>query len=196
MGDLLPSSPGSPPMRTHCEIEGVGPSRTKSCHHPGGLTKELGGAVTVQVVPLQENSGNIVRPPMTFPWVLEVPDGKELKGLKSVHRVSRRLTCYQRDTHIRDGAVGQLNVQGILAAIGPVSLRHGECRLRASLSQIWWNVDLDPHLFRELGRAIGVVRLGVRARDEDTAVREKGSLTKILARDETGECSTTHLRMV
>lgn len=63
----LPSSAGSPPMRTHCENEGVGPSRTKSWCQPGGETKAFGGAVTVQLVPAQVNSGNRILLPMALP---------------------------------------------------------------------------------------------------------------------------------
>lgn len=44
----------------------------KSMCHPGGDTFALGGASMVQVAPLQENAGKIVREPMAFPWVLEV----------------------------------------------------------------------------------------------------------------------------
>jgi len=68
----LPRSPGSPPIRTHCEWEGVGPSRTNICCQPGGQTYVLGGAVTVQVFPLQENSGKIVLDPILLPCVLDV----------------------------------------------------------------------------------------------------------------------------
>lgn len=32
----------------------------------------FGGATTVQVLPLQENSGNSVRAPIALPWVEEV----------------------------------------------------------------------------------------------------------------------------
>ena len=32
----------------------------------------FGGAVIVQVVPLQENAGKSIFDPMVFPWVLEV----------------------------------------------------------------------------------------------------------------------------
>lgn len=67
----LPSCAGSPPIRTHWEWEGVGPSRMKSWCQPGGDTFTFGGAVIVQVVPEHENAGNIVRLPIVFPWVLE-----------------------------------------------------------------------------------------------------------------------------
>ena len=40
----FPSSPGSPPMRTQCENDGVGPSSTNSWCHPGGATAAFGGA--------------------------------------------------------------------------------------------------------------------------------------------------------
>ena len=62
-------------MRTQCENDGVGPSRTNSWCHPGGATAEFGGAVTVQVLPAHENAGKIVRPPMLFPCVLDVAAG-------------------------------------------------------------------------------------------------------------------------
>ena len=68
----LPSWPGSPPMRTQAECEGVGPSRTKSWYQAGGDTWELGGATTVQVVPAQENSGKSVRASMALPCVEDV----------------------------------------------------------------------------------------------------------------------------
>jgi hypothetical protein len=56
----LPTSAGSPPMRTHVAFEGVGPSRINNMNHPGGLAFAFGGAVIVQVFPAQENSGKIV----------------------------------------------------------------------------------------------------------------------------------------
>lgn len=58
-------------MRTHCEIDGVGPSRINSMNHPGEQTWEFGGAVIVQVNPSQLKAGKIVREPMLFPCVLE-----------------------------------------------------------------------------------------------------------------------------
>jgi len=39
---------------------------------PGGETPALGGAVIVQVVPVQENAGKMVLEPMVLPCVLEV----------------------------------------------------------------------------------------------------------------------------
>jgi hypothetical protein len=56
----LPNSAGSPPMRTHVAIEGVGPSRINNMNHAGGLAFWLGGAVIVHVFPAQENAGKIV----------------------------------------------------------------------------------------------------------------------------------------
>ena len=61
-------------MRTQAECDGVGPSRIQSWCHPGGETNALGGAVIVQVFPLQENSGKRVRASMALPWVEEVAD--------------------------------------------------------------------------------------------------------------------------
>lgn len=59
-------------MRIQAECEGVPAlSKTNSCHHPGGETKELGGVVMVTVVPEIVNAGKIVRAPMEFPCVLE-----------------------------------------------------------------------------------------------------------------------------
>lgn len=63
----LPSFPGSPPMRTQLECDGVGPSRMNIWYQLGGETKAFGGATTVQVLPLQENSGKSVRMPMELP---------------------------------------------------------------------------------------------------------------------------------
>lgn len=40
-------------------------------NQPGGQIPALGGAVIVQVVPLQETAGKIVRAPIWFPCVLE-----------------------------------------------------------------------------------------------------------------------------
>jgi len=67
----LPSWDGSPPMRTHLATEGVGPSNINSINQPGGLTPAFGGAVMVQVVPVQEKEGKIVRAPIEFPCVLD-----------------------------------------------------------------------------------------------------------------------------
>lgn len=57
-------------MRTHCENEGVGPSRTKSWNQPGGAIYELGGAVIVQWLPAQVNAGKSVRCPKLLPCEL------------------------------------------------------------------------------------------------------------------------------
>ena len=59
-------------MRTQLECDGVGPSRMKTWYHAGGETKALGGATTVQVLPLQENSGKSVRASMALPCVEDV----------------------------------------------------------------------------------------------------------------------------
>ena len=67
----LPSSPVSPPMRTQCECDGVGPSRTKSWYQDGGHVWGSGGAVIVQVFPAQVTVGKKVRAPKLFPWVLD-----------------------------------------------------------------------------------------------------------------------------
>ena len=66
-------------MRTQWECEGVGPSRMKSWCHEGGDTKEFGGAVIVQVLPLQLKEGKIVCPPIMFPCVLDVADTSETR---------------------------------------------------------------------------------------------------------------------
>ena len=66
-------------MRTQWEKEGVGPSRMNSWCHAGGEMKELGGAVMVQVLPLQLKSGNIVLPPIMFPCVLDVAATSETR---------------------------------------------------------------------------------------------------------------------
>lgn len=61
-------------MRTHCEYDGVGPSRMKSWCQPGGETFALGGAVMKHTFRIQLNSGNITRPPIALPCVDEVAD--------------------------------------------------------------------------------------------------------------------------
>lgn len=75
-------------MRTHTDLEGVGPSKRNSiCQpeseseicptvmegkcSPGGVTARV-GAVTVHDVPEHVTAGKIVRPPMVFPCVLDV----------------------------------------------------------------------------------------------------------------------------
>jgi hypothetical protein len=80
----LPNFPGSPPIRIHCECEGVGPSRMKSWCHPGGETPALGGAVMVQVAveATQVTAGNMVLAPMVLPWVLETAESKEVNAEK------------------------------------------------------------------------------------------------------------------
>ena len=65
-------------MRTHFATDGVGPSKMNNMCHPGGETPALGGAVMVQVAPLHEKAGKIVRAPKVFPWVLEVAIGERL----------------------------------------------------------------------------------------------------------------------
>jgi hypothetical protein len=62
-----PSLAGSPPILTHCECDGVGPSNTYIMCQPGGEMNAFGGAVTVQLVETQENAGKMVRPPIKFP---------------------------------------------------------------------------------------------------------------------------------
>lgn len=57
-----------------------------------------------------------------------------------------------------------------LLAIAEVRFRDVEHRRCDSLVQIWRNIDLDTHLFREAWS------LWVRARDQDTAIRQKNSL--------------------
>lgn len=69
-GGQSPTFAGSPPMRTHWEYEGVGPSSTKSWNQPGGAMRLFGGAVIVHVLPAHENSGNRVRWPKLLPCVL------------------------------------------------------------------------------------------------------------------------------
>ena len=59
-------------MRTQCENDGVGPSRTNSWCQPGGETNEFGGAVMVHVLPAQVDSGKIVLAPMALPCVDDV----------------------------------------------------------------------------------------------------------------------------
>ena len=48
-------------MRTHTDMEGVGPSRIKSWNQPGGQILLSGGAVIVHVLPEQEKAGKMVR---------------------------------------------------------------------------------------------------------------------------------------
>ena len=68
----FPSFAGSPPIRTHAECDGVGPSRMNSWCQLGGETFAFGGAVMVHVVPAQVNAGKRIRPPlMTLPCVLD-----------------------------------------------------------------------------------------------------------------------------
>jgi hypothetical protein len=65
-------------MRTHCECDGVGPSSTKTWYHDGGHVWASGGAVIVQVFPVQVNAGKNVRAPKLFPWVLDVAPISEM----------------------------------------------------------------------------------------------------------------------
>ena len=67
----VPSCAGSPPMRTHVDHEGVGPSRTNNWNQPGGQMCAFGGAVMVHVLPAQLNEGNKMRWFILFPCVLE-----------------------------------------------------------------------------------------------------------------------------
>lgn len=80
----FPTSLGSPPMRTHCEWDGVGPSRMKSRCQPGGDTPALGGAVIVQVVPSQVKAGKIVLAPIVFPCVLDVAATSDTRIVEAV----------------------------------------------------------------------------------------------------------------
>jgi hypothetical protein len=73
-------------MRTHCATDGVGPSKMKSMNQPGGETPAFGGAVIVQVVPLQENAGKIVRAPIALPCVLETAVGCISGGPETLKR--------------------------------------------------------------------------------------------------------------
>ena len=83
----LPNWAGSPPIRTHWECDGVGPSRIQSWCHAGGETPELGGAVIVHEVPEQVKAGNIVRAPKEFPWVLEEAAKVDHKKLHLKHKI-------------------------------------------------------------------------------------------------------------
>ena len=74
----LPSSPGSPPIRTKELLDGVGPSRMKSWNQPGGEVHWSGGAVIVHWLPWQVKAGKIVRWPKLFPWVLEMRPIKDI----------------------------------------------------------------------------------------------------------------------
>ena len=65
----LPRFPGSPPMRIQWENDGVGPSRMNIWNQPDGAMKLFGGAVTVHVLPVHENSGKSVRMPIALPVV-------------------------------------------------------------------------------------------------------------------------------
>jgi hypothetical protein len=88
----LPSAAGSPPIRTHCEYEGVGPSRTKSWNHPGGQTFAFGGAVMVQELPLQLKAGNKTRLPKLLPCVLET-------AVRTDQRTAHRRRLGRYDCH-------------------------------------------------------------------------------------------------
>ena len=48
----FPRPAGSPPIRTHWDWEGVGPSRTNNMYQPAGETLTFGGAVIVQSLPV------------------------------------------------------------------------------------------------------------------------------------------------
>jgi hypothetical protein len=61
----------------------------------------------------------------------------------------------------------------VLAAVSPVGLVNCEVGLGSSFVKVRRNVDLDPHLFWELRRAIGPGCLRVTAGDKDTTVVEK-----------------------
>jgi len=67
----FPIALGSPPILTHAECDGVGPSRMKSWCQPGGQTPPFGGAIIVHAFALQLNEGKIVRLPKVLPCVLE-----------------------------------------------------------------------------------------------------------------------------
>jgi hypothetical protein len=56
----FPRPAGSPPMRTNCPTDGVGPLRTNIMYHPGGHVCASGGEVTLQALPLQEIAGKRV----------------------------------------------------------------------------------------------------------------------------------------
>jgi hypothetical protein len=65
----FPRLPGSPPILTYVDTEGVGLSSRKSWNQPGGQICEFGGAVIVHVFPEQENAGNRILCPILLPWV-------------------------------------------------------------------------------------------------------------------------------
>lgn len=71
-------------MWTHCDTDGVGPSKMKSWYQPGGQTPLFGGATIVHVFPTHENSGNSVLAPIALPCVL---DGAATSDMRSVEVV-------------------------------------------------------------------------------------------------------------
>lgn len=160
----FPSSAGSPPMRTQCECDGVGPSRTQSWCQPGGEMNEFGGAVIVQVVPEQENSGKRTRAPMLLPCVLDVAAHALLaqKGMKK-----RRRTSDQGDVHRVSRALEELDRDLVLAVVVPVVLSDIEGGLRLACAKVWRDVHLDTEL---LGQAR---RLRVTSGDKHTAIGEE-----------------------
>lgn len=56
------------------------------------------------------------------------------------------------------------------ATVRPVSLSNGEARLGKALVEVGRDVDFDPEFLWELDGSVREVRLGVAARDQDTAV--------------------------
>lgn len=66
-------------------------------NHPGGDWWALGGAVTVQVFPLQVTAGKIVRWPMAFPWVLTTEPKRETLRFAVLPEVTVNVTTWLYD---------------------------------------------------------------------------------------------------
>lgn len=129
----FPSLAGSPPILTHCECDGVGPSSTNNWCHPGGHTYAFGGAVIVHAVPAHENAGKMMRPPlMTLPCVLDEA-AVVCSGSTFGFDPNPTLTCDEGDAHRARGPLEQRHLNRVLPAQRPVCLRNRKRRLFESL---------------------------------------------------------------
>lgn len=121
----------------------------------------LGGAVTEQMFPAHENSGNIVRIPMLLPWVLDVAVQKSNAMRHHQCVCDATLTGNKRNTHVRYRALRKIHGDLVCSTIRPISFRDSEARLNSAVVKVRRNVYFNPELLRELGCSIWVVGLRI-----------------------------------